>query len=80
MREGVKGLFHVLQRLLMSSEAATSGISETTAHQFWTKEMEDPEWTDIVPHFRHMSEAELAPYNVAGILKYHDPGKLNNII
>lgn len=29
--------------------------------------MEDPEWKDIVPHFRHMSETELEAYNLTGI-------------
>ena len=57
-----------LQRLLLSSEAASSGVSETTARQFWTKDMEDPEWKDIVPHFRHMSDTELSAYNLTGLL------------
>lgn len=59
-----------LQRLLVSPEAASCGVSETVAHQFWTKDMEDPEWKDIVPHFRHMSAEELAPYNLTGIAKH----------
>lgn len=50
----------------MSSEAASSGIMETTAFQLWTKDMEDPDWKDLVPHFRRMTPEELRPHNVAG--------------
>lgn len=57
--------FQYLQRLLMSGQAASSGVMETTAYQLWTKEMEDPDWKDLVPHFHRMTPAELHPHNVA---------------
>ena len=57
-----------MQRLLMSGEAASSGIMEATAYQLWTKDMEDPEWKDLVPHFHRMSSEELRPHNQAGRL------------
>ena len=59
----------VVQRYLMSSEAASAGVAQATAYQFWTEAgHEDPEWADIVPHFRHMSAKEIEPYNLAGNL------------
>jgi hypothetical protein len=61
-----KGGAAVVQRLLGSGEAASSGIMETTVYQLWTKDMEDPDWKDLVPHFHRMSPQELHPHNVAG--------------
>ena len=53
----------------MSSEAASAGVAQATAYQFWTEAgHEDPEWADIVPHFRHMRAKEIEPYNLAGNL------------
>lgn len=55
-----------MQRLLLSSEAASAGVSETIAHQLWTEPREVPNWANIVPHFHRLTEAEKARYNRTG--------------
>lgn len=35
----------------------------TSAYQLWGEQVPDPEWAQVVPHFRHLTPRELQLYD-----------------
>ena len=63
----MENVVHAVQGLYYSEEGGEAGVTEVAAHQLWTEPgWSDPVWRDVVPHFHHMSERELARFNAAG--------------
>lgn len=62
---GQKTLDHYLG-LYFSPEAPQSGVILTSAYQLWKDPIPDPEWSSVVPHFRHLTAKELALYDRSG--------------
>ena len=60
-----------MQELYFSEAAAAAGVTTVAAYQLWSEPHEDPVWRDVVPHFRHLSLQELAPFEKAGESKTH---------
>lgn len=56
-RWGCDTLDHYLA-LYQSPEAPAAGAVLTSAYQLFRQPVPDPEWAQVVPHFRHMSERE----------------------
>ncbi|PSC73607.1 D-aspartate oxidase [Micractinium conductrix] len=52
--------------LYQSAEAPAAGTILTSAYQLFKERVPDPEWAAVVPHFRHLSERELAAYDPEG--------------
>lgn len=67
-RWGAATLEHYL-RLHASPEAAPAGVMLTSAFQLWSGDAATPvpDWAGVVPHFRHLSAAEVARHGRAGV-------------
>jgi D-amino-acid oxidase len=53
-----------------SIDAVTAGIFLCPAYEMFHEPVPDPDWSTIVPSFRHLSPADLAMYDTQKIYKY----------
>ena len=64
-RWGKEGLEHYM-KIYLSPDAPEAGILLTSAYELYQKKEEDPQWKDVVPGFRHLSQSEIAFYDPSG--------------
>jgi len=64
-RWGKETLDHYMS-LFLSPDAEKAGIILTSAYELYEKKEEDPEWSHIVPGFRHLTPEEIRFYDPSG--------------
>lgn len=64
-RWGKETLDHYMS-LFLSPDAEQAGIILTSAYELYEKKEEDPEWSNVVPGFRHLTPEEIHFYDPTG--------------
>lgn len=61
-----KETFDHYMSIYFSPEAPAAGVLYTSAYEMYRHPTPDPEWKDVVPSFRHLTEKELAALDPTG--------------